>query len=528
MTYLSFAALIAHRVPLTAAEAVTLTLAVACLLDARRTTPREAQLPSDEHLLLSNTGQVTFKTVDGSTHQDETTALAALLRRLLQLDESDGVERRGRVPGGLLVLLARTLGQIDLDPPGREEFRTALSRFAGGADPSGAVLSTIFWRAASLRPATRRARTERALLPAAPETWTGVERRRHGPSRTELRRALRDLEREVFEGQPMLAPAALDRPRPRAAVAAGLIIAMLAAIVAGGGMIDATAGRAASIAAIPPSSRIPFSAVSGPRTVPILTRAHIGREAFSPAFGPRGRTLYFRAGRAAAPLMRAFVNDRGEIVRVTTVIDDGAANRHATLAPDGTMMAFDSDRDGMRGVYVADADGGRVRRISGGGYAAMPSWSPDGAYVAFVRGEQRRASVWNVWIARVADGSLARVTRHATGQPNGASWFPDGRRLVYSRDQQLVIVDLQSGRRTLIASPRPGRVVRTPAVSPDGSRVVFQVAHDGVWMLDVERMQLRRLLPDASAEAFAWSPDGRTIAYQAQREDGYGVWAMSI
>jgi Tol biopolymer transport system component len=91
-----------------------------------------------------------------------------------------------------------------------------------------------------------------------------------------------------------------------------------------------------------------------------------------------------------------------------------------------------------------------------------------------------------------------------------------------------VLIDLENGRSTVIESPRSGRLVRTPAVSPDGSRVVFQVYGDGAWMLDVQRMTLRRILPDPSAEEFVWAPDGRTIAYHARSDDGWGVWTIGI
>ena len=36
-----------------------------------------------------------------------------------------------------------------------------------------------------------------------------------------------------------------------------------------------------------------------------------------------------------------------------TVLRDGATNYHATVSPDGASLAYDSDRDGSRAVYVA-------------------------------------------------------------------------------------------------------------------------------------------------------------------------------
>jgi Tol biopolymer transport system component len=182
----------------------------------------------------------------------------------------------------------------------------------------------------------------------------------------------------------------------------------------------------------------------------------------------------------------------------------------------------------VRGVYVASADGATPRRISGSGYAAVPSWSPDGTRVAFVRAEPARPRVWNIWIADVRSGRRERVTEHSVGQPWGASWFPDGRRLAYSLEDRLMVADLETGMSTGYRSPRAGRLVRTPAVSPDGRRVVFQVQRDGVWLLDLQRARMRRILADATAEEFVWSPEGDAIAYHARRDGSYGLWRLTI
>jgi Tol biopolymer transport system component len=268
------------------------------------------------------------------------------------------------------------------------------------------------------------------------------------------------------------------------------------------------------------------------RTVqPLLLAAAVGADVFSPSFAPRGRTILFHAGREAAPLMRASLSDTGEVDvdRIETLLDDGAANYHAAMSPDGTRIAYDSDRDGVRGVYVAHADGSGPRRISGGGYAAVPSWSPDGKRVAFVRAEPGQPRVWNVWLTDPGSGQLQRVTNHTVGQPWGASWFPDGQRLAYSLEDRLMVADLRTGLARGYRSPRPRRLVRTPAVSPDGRQIVFQVQRDGVWLLDVEHARMRRILADETAEEFVWAPDGGAIAYHARNKAGsYGLWRLAL
>jgi hypothetical protein len=251
--------------------------------------------------------------------------------------------------------------------------------------------------------------------------------------------------------------------------------------------------------------------------------------AFSPTFAITGSELLFHAGRSSAGrLLMADLDGHGQVSRISAVRTDAARNYHPRMSPDGRWIAFDSDRDGDRGVYVAARDGSTLERVSGPGYGAVPSWSPDMKWLAFIRGEPARSRVWNLWLRDLSTGALQRQTAFRSGQVWGASWFPDGRSLCFSHDQQLIISHLDAREDIVIDSPRRGHLVRTPAVSPDGRRVVFQVFKDGVWLLDVDTRSMRRILDDASAEEFAWSPDGGRIAYHSRRDGEWKIWVMAI
>ena len=250
--------------------------------------------------------------------------------------------------------------------------------------------------------------------------------------------------------------------------------------------------------------------------------------AYSPSFSPDGESVYFHSeGRDGSRLMRADTDDSGDVREVATIVDDGAQNFHVRLSPDGSRVAFDSDRDGVRGVYVAGRDGTNVRRVSGPGYAAVPVWSPDGRELLYIGAEPESSRTWNLWRLTLENNDKQKLTFHRYGQSWPGSWFADGQRICYTHEDRINILDLRTGRAQSIASPVAGRLVRTAAVSPNGAYVVFQVHRDGMWLLDLRDRSMRRVLQDPTAEEFTWSPDGRRIAFHSRRQGHWGVWVMS-
>ena len=272
------------------------------------------------------------------------------------------------------------------------------------------------------------------------------------------------------------------------------------------------------------------TAPAAKRVAPPIVRAVANDPApeFSPAFRDDGSSVMFHTGRTrseSSAIKSAAPIDGG--IQILTIVDDGARNFHVQPSPDGTRIAFDSDRDGERAVYVANADGTDVQRLTTGGYAAVPTWSPDSRQIAFIRAEPDRPRVWNIWLLTLGTRELRRLTEFRYGQTWGASWFNDGRRIAYSHESQLAVRDLSTGAEQTYRSPVPGRLIRTPAVSPDGDHVIFQVSGNGAWLLDLRDGSMRCVLSDPSAEEFAWAPDGRRVAFHSQRDGQWGVWIMA-
>jgi hypothetical protein len=488
----SLAELASAQIRLRPAEAVAL-VAEICRQNLAHILPG---IPSPGVIRLLRDGGIAIEGPVRASH-DDVAGAAALLNTLLPGFEA---APEFRASGALRLLIARAQRTLDLPPfESLEDFTVALARFS--AADARETVAALFkaWEDASVA-------SDRAL-----------------PSRPE----------PVFMAA-ALEPQRESRVVPRVAWAAA--VAGLLALSAFTGW-KWTDSRMREAAPVPAPIEVPAVVATGGPAAPVEEKDPIepalGRSArvirasaYSPAFGPDA-ALYFHEQHGAASVLKvAHTAGSGEIINVSSIVDDASLNFHPRPSPDGSRIAFDSDRDGTRGVYVGAADGSGVIKISGSGYAAVPSWSPDGTRLAFVRAEPDAPKVWNVWTA-AADGSqLQRRTHHRVGQTWGASWFPDNRRIAYSVETHLVVLDLQSGVRTTFASPIAGRLLRTPAVSPDGRRIIFQVHREGVWLLDVRTRQMQRVLADPTAEEFTWTPDGRRVAFHSRRSGQWSVWMM--
>jgi len=278
-----------------------------------------------------------------------------------------------------------------------------------------------------------------------------------------------------------------------------------------------TDGRSDNLANTPPV----LDTASAPSVRPVAISNSV---ALSPAFASSGSAVFHATASAAA--RRTETHDRSAVLRVISIVDDRSHNFHARLSPDGRQIAFDSDRDGLRGVYVADRNGQQVRRVSGDGFAAIPTWSPDGRTLAVVRAEPDQPQVWNLWEIDLSNGQGKRLTSHEVGQSWGGSWFPDGQKIAYSHEGRVVVLNLSNGSTRTYPPPRAAEAIGIPAVSPDGRRALFQVAGDGSWLLDFRSGVMKKILSDPSAEAYSWSPDGRRVAYHSRATDVWGVWIM--
>jgi hypothetical protein len=515
---LSLARLLNSPLPVSVPDAVALIVQLAQSPQVGR--PSGARLSAD-HVWLAADGSVVLSPGVFPTRAET----GALLGQLLSVIQETHPES---VPHALRFIVDRAAGQLaDITMPSLTAFATALEPFQP-ADPAAAVRALV--AATQVPPPVTPPRPQPAAVVAQPVAIAPPPARRWGHRAVRIAAACAiaallgaRAAREMRDDAPVAAAApTVADPRP-AMVPDREDLVMT---------IEPARDATASVTATAPAASKPVvtvpavSALRRPEPL-VAARSADADAVYSPSFAGSGSAVFFHAETASgSALKRAEAGVRGEL-RIATIVDDGARNYHVQLSPSGKTVAFDSDRDGVRGVYLATAEGRNVRRVSGPGYAAVPTWAPDGDRLAFIRGEVDRPAVWNVWLLDLETGRQSRVTSFRRGQVWGATWFADGRRIAFSHEDRLTIHDLASGEARGFASPIAGRQVRTPAVSPDGRWIVFQVVRDGVWLLDVQSGSMRCVLQDPLAEEFAWSPDGSRVAYHSRRSGGWGLWTMA-
>ena len=102
-----------------------------------------------------------------------------------------------------------------------------------------------------------------------------------------------------------------------------------------------------------------------------------------------------------------------------------------SYSPDGTHVAFVSDRTGTPQVYVMDYDGGNTRRLTFvGPYNTDPDWGPDGR-IAYSGMRGNAIDILTVDL----QGHSQRLTPGQGRRSLEPSWSPDGKRLVYASNE---------------------------------------------------------------------------------------------
>ncbi len=185
--------------------------------------------------------------------------------------------------------------------------------------------------------------------------------------------------------------------------------------------------------------------------------------------------------------------------------------------PTDTQIAFVSDRDGYRRIYVMNTDGTDQRPISDPAFGddTWPAWSPDGSRVAFVNNGNGNADICVVDASGAGRVNLTNSPDSFDGYP---TWSPDGAHIAFTSDRDATPV-ASSGLYVMRAdggAPRRLADIRGRAAwHPDGTRWVATTRVNYLWhtqIMDATGEFIARIEDTDGWSGWAWSPGGLRLA----------------
>ena len=164
--------------------------------------------------------------------------------------------------------------------------------------------------------------------------------------------------------------------------------------------------------------------------------------------------------------------------RVQLDTDEGTW-MNVDVSPDGSRIAFDMLGD----IYVLPIGGGTPTRIAEGlSYEQQPRWSPDGSRIAFV---SDRGGGDNIWTMNADGSDKKQLTKEDFRLLNQPSWSPDGRFIVAKKHfttqrslgtGEVWLYHVDGGTGVLLVKRKDEKLQKElgePTFAPDGKSVYF-------------------------------------------------------
>ena len=180
---------------------------------------------------------------------------------------------------------------------------------------------------------------------------------------------------------------------------------------------------------------------------------------------------------------------------VARLTDDPAYDGMPAWSPDGTQLAFVSERSGAAQVYRMDANGDNVRQLTTDLQNDQPIWLPGGEQIAV-----RSTDGQGLWWWRVVDLNSDQLVDLTEASYDfffkKESWSPDGKQIAYMSLKE------QQGRN-------------------DGSSQIHVKAIDGSYDLTLTDNIWANINP-------VWSPDGKALAFLSEMHGEYNIFALYV
>jgi Tol biopolymer transport system component/protocatechuate 3,4-dioxygenase beta subunit len=196
-----------------------------------------------------------------------------------------------------------------------------------------------------------------------------------------------------------------------------------------------------------------------------------------------------------------------------------------TWSPNGQQITFMSDFN----IYVMNADGSELTRLTNQGLNWFPIWSPTGHFIAF---HATRDNGNDIYVVNVGSSDLKRLTNHPANDWFPI-WSPDGQWIIFASNRdgnfEIYVMNADGGGLTRLTN-HPA-LDGAPTWSPDGRQIAFVSERDGnaeIYVMNPDGTGLKRLTDNLAKDwPPAWSPNGLQIAFVSERDGNGEIYVMN-
>jgi TolB protein len=155
-------------------------------------------------------------------------------------------------------------------------------------------------------------------------------------------------------------------------------------------------------------------------------------------------------------------------------------NTSAAVSPDGSKLAMILSKAGKPNVWICNADGSNLKRLTTGIEDSSPCWSADGQWICFAAKDHERRK-----LAKVSSGGggVHYLNTAGVANPTEPSWSPDGKWIAFTS---------QMGDFNICVMPADGSAPptvlvtgRDPSWSPNSRTLIYNHGPDGSQRLSV-------------------------------------------